>query len=97
VDGAVEYLVHWRAAAGGGYTIHSWVTESQKVLYGFADNISVEWWASARNDYAIGTDSETWQFISPGGSSSVSPQSLNRHFTVEGDGVTIVFEEPEPR
>jgi hypothetical protein len=96
VDGAVEYLIHWRKVGQGGYC-YSWGTETQREISWLDANTSYEWWVSARNDYAIGTNSETWQFITPVGSSSASPQSLNRHFVVESDSVTIVSEEQETR
>jgi hypothetical protein len=48
-------------------------------------------WVCARNDYAIGADSEKWQFTTPVEPSSVSTQDLNG-LVVEDSGATIVFE-----
>jgi hypothetical protein len=94
VDGTVEYLVHWRKVGEGGYG-YSWETETQRELSWLDANTSYEWWVSARNDYAIGEDSETWQFTTPAESSSMSPLDLNR-FVVEDHGTTV-FGERETR
>jgi hypothetical protein len=91
VRGAVEYLVRWREVGQGGYT-YDWVTETQVTISWLSANTTYEWWVSARNDYAIGADSETWQFTTPAGSSSVSLQDLNRSFVIEGGGTTFVLE-----
>ena len=97
VDGTVEYLVHWRKVGQGWYT-YTWVTDTQREISWLEANTSYEWWVSARNDYAIGDDSETWQFTTPAGSSSMSPQYLDRRFAVEEcDGVTTVFEGQDTR
>lgn len=92
VDGAVEYLVHWRKAGEGGYT-YSWVTDTQKEIRWLEPQTSYEWWISARNDYAIGNDSETWQFTTPAESSLTSPQGLDCYLVVEEHkGATAVLE-----
>jgi hypothetical protein len=91
VSGAVEYLVHWRQVGQGGYN-YRWVNDTQTTISWLSTNTTYEWWISARNDYAIGTDSETWQFTTPVGSSSVSLQNLNRNSVVEDGSATIVFE-----
>ena len=91
VDGAVEYLVHWREVGWGGYN-YQWVSDTQTTISWLSANTTYEWWISARNDYAIGTDSETWQFITPAGSSSASPQNLNHSFVIEDDDTRIIFE-----
>ncbi|HQE93470.1 MAG TPA: fibronectin type III domain-containing protein [Anaerolineae bacterium] len=92
VGGAVEYLVRWREVGQGGYN-SDWVAETQTTIGWLSANTTYEWWVSARNDYAIGADSETWQFTTPAGSSSVSLQDLNCcSFVIEGGSTTIVFE-----
>ena len=63
VEGAVEYLVSQRPV-GAGYFGSGWVTEPQFSTYRLA-NTAYEWWVSARNEYAIGEPSETWQFTTP--------------------------------
>lgn len=90
VSGAVEYLVHWRKVGEGGYS-YQWVSDTQTTISWLSINTTYEWWVSARNDYAIGADSETWQFTTPAGSLSVPPQDSNFSF-VEGGAVTIVPE-----
>lgn len=94
VDGTVEYLLRWRKVGQGGYT-YSWQTETQREFSWLEANTSYEWWVSARNDYAIGENSETWQFTTPAESSSMPPLDLNR-FVVEDD-VTTIFEERETK
>lgn len=92
VSGAIEYLVHWREAGYGGYFIRS-VSATQTTISWLEANTTYEWWISARNDYAIGTNSETWRFTTPAGSSSLSPQNLNRNSVEEDGSATIVFED----
>jgi hypothetical protein len=91
VSGAVEYVVHWRTLGQGGYSYES-VTDTQTTLTWLGPNPTYEWWVSARNNFAIGADSEKWQFTTPGGSSSVSTQNLNRSSVVEDGNAIIVFE-----
>jgi hypothetical protein len=65
VSGAVEYLVRWREAGEGGFYL-DWATDTQLVR-GLGSSTTYEWWVSARNEYAIGTDSQIWQFTTPAG------------------------------
>jgi len=92
VSGAIEYLVYWREAGDRGYFFWS-VSATQTTISQLKANTTYEWWISARNDYAIGTDSETWRFTTPAGSSSLSPQNLNRNSVEEDGSATIVFED----
>lgn len=84
VSGAIEYLVHWREVGQGGYTWRR-VNDTQTTISWLSVNTTYEWWISARNDYAIGTDSEKWQFTTPAG--SLSSPSVNYDFVLE-DGST---------
>lgn len=59
VPGAVDYLVCWRQVGLGGYN-YEWQSGTQQAAY-LSNNSTYEWWVSARNDYAIGTDSPKWQ------------------------------------
>jgi len=52
---------------------------------GWSANATIEWWVSARNDYAIGADSEKWQFTTPAG--SLSSQGVDHNVVLE-DGST---------
>jgi len=90
VSGAVEYLVRWRTPDEGGHT-NSWLNDTQ-MTESFASGTTYEWWVSARNDYAIGADSEKWKFTTPVEPSLVSTQDLNRSLVVEDSSGTIVFE-----
>jgi len=60
VPGTVEYLVRWRRPDQSGYN-YEWTSEPQLVTW-LEPHTTYEWWVSARNDYAIGTDSPVWQF-----------------------------------
>jgi hypothetical protein len=91
VSGVVEYVVHWRTPDEGGYT-YSWLNDTQ-MTESFLGGTTYEWWVSARNDYAIGADSEKWRFTTPVEPSSASTQDLNRRLVVEDSRATIVFEE----
>ncbi len=87
VSGAVEYLVHWREVGQGGYA-YEWVNGTQTTIGWLNANTTYEWWVSARNDYAIGTASEAWQFTTPGGALSFPSQDLNHDTIVIEDGDT---------
>ncbi|OGO72935.1 MAG: hypothetical protein A2Z49_04215 [Chloroflexi bacterium RBG_19FT_COMBO_56_12] len=64
LSGSEEYLVHWREVGTSGYT-YTWTTETQETLGWLDSGMAYEWWVSARNDYAIGEDSQTWHFTTP--------------------------------
>jgi hypothetical protein len=88
VSGAVEYLVRWRQEGSGGYA-WDWATDTQ-FIPGLYPSTTYEWWISARNEYAIGTDSEIWQFTTPAG--SLSSPDENETFVLE-DGTTYRISE----
>jgi hypothetical protein len=67
------------------------VTGTQTEISVLETGTTYEWWVSARNDYAIGDASETWEFTTPTGSLS-SPRGPNPSLAAR-DGVTIVSEE----
>jgi hypothetical protein len=90
VPGAVEYLVRWRTPDEGGYT-YEWVNATQVTEY-FLGGTTYEWWVSSRSDYAIGTDSERWQFTTPAGSASGASDGSQRGFVVEDSRGAIVVE-----
>ncbi|MBU1660609.1 MAG: hypothetical protein KKD28_03965 [Chloroflexi bacterium] len=89
VAGAVGYLVRWREAGSGGYS-YTWISETQLELSWLNANTTYEWWVSARNDYAIGTDSAMWQFTTPPTVSAAVQQAPEHYFIVEGDAVTTL-------
>lgn len=92
VPGAVEYLVRWREV-GEQWSIVDWVNEAQISVDWLSANTTYEWWVSARNDYAIGTNSDTWQFTMPAGVSSLTSEELDRDISVlEADGISNAFE-----
>jgi hypothetical protein len=92
VPGVVEYLLHRREVGEGGYN-YEWLSATQRTWSWLDSNTNYEWWVSARNDYAIGTDSEMWQFITGSGSSSVAGQGLHGGSVVEDGSATHVLEE----
>ncbi len=89
VSGAQEYLVHWRAAGSSGYS-WTWTADTQAQV-GCGTNTTCEWWVAARNDYAVGADSEIWQFTTTGGLSQ-SFEDLSHNATIEEDGTSTTFE-----
>jgi hypothetical protein len=92
VPGAVDYLVRWRPVGENGYT-YDWIQGTQMLDY-FSASSTYEWWVSARNDYAIGADSQTWQFTTPAASSFVPTQGPKHSFVVgDGDGSMVVEQE----
>ena len=82
VPGAVEYLLHWREVGETGLS-YRWMNAT-KVTWRWRANTTYEWWVSARNDYAIGTDSEIWHFTTPAGSGS--SQGADHSFVLEEGG-----------
>ena len=66
VSGAKEYGVYWRKAGQTGYS-RVWINSTQFTFYqmGLVANTTYEWWVAARNDYAVGTASPSWQFTTP--------------------------------
>lgn len=87
VGDAVEYIVHWRKLGGGLF--YESVSETQTEFNWFDANTTYEWWVTARNDYAMGEDSETWQFTTPANSSSsLSTMDLNT-FIVKENGTSV--------
>lgn len=69
VNGTVEYIMHWREIGQGGYT-YNWVDKTNKEMRWLEPAANYEWWVTARNNYAIGDDSKTWQFKSPAAGSA---------------------------
>lgn len=97
VGDALEYLVRWRQLGYGGYT-YSWVDGTERDVNWLDPNVVYEWWTSARNDYAIGADSATWQFTSPSTTSLMWSQGVPDGFVkieVYDDGEFYTFIEPE--
>lgn len=91
VSGAEGYLVRWRKVGSGGYS-YSWRDETQITIGGLSTDTTYEWWVSARNNYAVGADSATWQFTTPSQVSSLSPENLNYGSIAEEEGTTDIFE-----
>jgi hypothetical protein len=91
VPGAVEYVLFWRKASEL-YPGFEWLAASQKSTR-WAANSTYVWWVAARNEYAIGAESEHWQFTTPAGAAVKSMQDLQRSVVVEDGGATSVFEE----
>jgi len=91
VSGAVEYTVcRWEVGGSTHYCYR--VNDTQLTISWLSPNTTYEWGVSARNDYAWGDGSETWQFTAPAESLSMSPRGLNHRFVVVDGGTIIVFE-----
>jgi len=91
VSGAVEYVVHYRPAGEPGHIFYT-ITDTHVTRY-FADGATYEWWVSARNDYANGDDSVTWQFTVPEGSPLRPPEGHDQGT----EAVGVDFAVPEPQ
>ncbi|NOX63660.1 MAG: fibronectin type III domain-containing protein [Chloroflexi bacterium] len=63
LSGAEQYIVHYRESGHRGY-IYAW-TQNASLTRVLHANATYEWWVSAMNEYAIGEESETWQFTTP--------------------------------
>jgi hypothetical protein len=90
VEGAVEYVLFWRKASEA-YPGFEWQTGTQKAS-GWARDTTYVWWVAARNDYAVGPESEHWEFTTSGGALAGSTQELQRSLVAEGGGAIMVFE-----
>jgi hypothetical protein len=89
VSGASGYLQHYRRAGTLGYS-YNWRTETTFPAGRLTPGTTYEWWISAWNDYAIGTDSEKWLFTTPAGSLSGPVQGCGRWYVMDDDGVVAV-------
>lgn len=92
VNGAVEYIMHWREVGRSGYT-YSWVDKTNRDLTWLESAADYEWWVTARSSYALGDDSETWQFKSP--AAVFAAQLLLKRpagvVAIEQDGGQIIY------
>ena len=90
VPDAIDYLLMWNEVSGFSYS-YTWVNGTQLTI---AVNPSTvyEWTVSARNDYGVGTASETWQFTTPPGSTDASLQTLNPIFRIENGNPRLTFD-----
>jgi hypothetical protein len=91
VPGTVDYLVRWHKVSETGYT-YAWIQGTQMAEY-LSASTTYEWWVSARSDYAIGPDSETWQFTTPAAASSAAGQATDARYALQDGDATIVVEE----
>jgi hypothetical protein len=92
VNGAIEYVVRWRKVGESGHT-WAWVTGTQYTIGGLSANTTYEWWVAARNSYAVGANSATWQFTTPAGLSPGAQHSGSNHDAVVDDSdATVVLE-----
>jgi hypothetical protein len=89
VDGAVEYLAHFKSA-----TRHSTRqrTETQVTITGLSPNTAYEWWVQARNDYGWGNESAHWSFTT-----GAAAASLGKDAAAEREGAIVLFEDYESR
>jgi hypothetical protein len=88
INGAVEYIVHWTVTGYGGYTYSFTTDTSFTIGWGLDPNTTYDWWITARNDYAWGTDSEKWQFTTPTEMLTIPQKNLNPSFIMNEDGAT---------
>jgi hypothetical protein len=90
VAGAVEYWV-WFSGGGSDRGTPTWDTQDTLSL---SPNTTYEWWVQARNDYALGTESDHWQFTT-GASASSLPSDPSSPYYIYGqsEDTTTIFEE----
>lgn len=91
VPGAVQYNLHWRAVEPVGSSYMTWVDGTQTTIDWLDASTRYEWYVTARNDYAMGTDSETWQFTTPARASSLPNEDLNYAIVGEEFGTGDAF------
>jgi hypothetical protein len=90
VPGAVEYVLFWRKASEA-YPGFEWLTATQKGSR-WPENTTYVWWVAARNEYAIGAESEHWQFTTPAASPPAGIEGLRPSWLVEDGAATRVSE-----
>jgi hypothetical protein len=82
VPGAVDYILHWRPAGQGGGFSYTWVDVTQISISWLDPSTHYEWWVSARNDFAIGTDSDIWHFFTSSADLPMPSLGSTNHITV---------------
>jgi len=93
VVGAIEYMVSWARADEPLVEYYSWVTGTQHTTEWQIDSATTyEWYVNARNDYAMGEPSDTWQFTTPAGSSCTgSGAGLPHWVRIDEDNKVLFF------
>jgi hypothetical protein len=86
LPGAIEY--YFCQKRGVGYSF-SRLKDAQVTLPWFRANTTYEWWVMAVNNYAVGPESEKWQFSTPAIFLSLSGQPLDNYIFIEA-GSTIL-------
>lgn len=92
VKGAVRYWFFFREV--GSYS-RVFIADENATEYSLPDSLNVgtvyEWWGWAYNDYAVGPDSDIWQFTTSGGTSrSISGRVTDNNATgISGVTVSI--------
>jgi hypothetical protein len=83
VAGADEYLVKY-SPQGQGSTYYDWIVGTEEDVE--LDPGVYTWWVAAKNSYAIGEDSPTWQFTVPGQADTNPGQAWQNSIQVLPDG-----------
>lgn len=89
VSGAIDYVLTWSEVGGSSYSIRL-TTDTQTTVSYLDPDTTYEWWVAARNDYAVGTESDIWQFTTPSGA-SIQFQEDQMHLRIDSDGDEIVI------
>lgn len=93
VNGAVEYIMHWREIGRNGYT-YNWTDQTNAEIRWLSQPDTIhEWWVSARNNYAIGHDSPYWKFKSPEGGypTQLSRKRSEGYLNIEQYGEEFIY------
>jgi len=92
VPGAVQYLLFWKRDGDPWLFNAAWVDNTQMTFNWLSYNSTYRWWVSARNEYAIGIESETWLFTTPAGVSGDTFQNLDKGYEIKNGETRIIFE-----
>jgi hypothetical protein len=90
VSGAIDYVINVSEVGDlGGSTF--WDTATQVDIGWLDPDTTYDWWVAARNDYAVGVDSDIWQFTTPSGTlSPFQEDQIQLRIYSDGDGIVIV-------
>lgn len=92
VEGAIEYLVRWTETGASWYNF-AYTSETCYTLWGVTPSATYDWWIAALNEYAIGIDSEKWQFTAPAETQSINDECLLSTPNVYRDRESFVISE----
>jgi hypothetical protein len=88
VSGAIDYVIE---AQGSSRWLLFQTTETQIDIGSLDPDTTYDWWVAAGNDYAIGDDSDLWQFNTPSGTlSQFQEDQIQLRIYSDGDEIVII-------